>query len=179
MSAPSDHQKEEALEFVLGMLTGLGVMWGEEGFGALVAELARTVDEHAPHKEPRAPVPAEPFAAINEFRGRLGAALERLDLGQTERLCGELLDRMAAAEVPAVGERLRTLLEGVTPDALSPPAPRPVVAAVELLHTALGAAYGRAYDLAIVVGDTVIAARDRDGGTEIRPRAVGSEEGTG
>ncbi|MDI1444647.1 hypothetical protein [Polyangium sp. 6x1] len=178
MSAPSDYRKEEALEFVSGVLTGLGMLWDDPGFGVFVAELVRVCDGHAPPDEPEveSKPPAEGVAAINLFRRRFSAAVERLDYGQTERLCGELLDRMMAVEVPAAGDRLRRLLEGTTPKGLRPLATRAIVAAVEALHAALAEAFGQAYDLAIVAGDTVLAARARNGETEIRPRAEGSQE---
>ncbi|MDI1451711.1 hypothetical protein [Polyangium sp. 6x1] len=175
-----EDRKAEAVEFVIGVLAGIGMVWRDQGFGAFVAELVGLCDAHALTEESEAaPIAADEVASINFFRQRFVAAVERLDLGETERLCGELLDKMAAVEVAPAGDRLRMLLEEMPPEGLRPLAARAVVEAVEVLHAALAEAYGQAYDLAIVAGDTVLAARARNGETEIRPCAEGSEEAAG
>lgn len=170
MSDATTYTPELAAEFMLGAVAMAA--WSHSAdLGKVCAELSAYLDEIAPSASLGAE--ADEGDALAAFRAKFCRAAEGKNARELEELCGALADRIDT-EPPAAGNRLRALLESVGVEELQPEAPAPVVAAVDALHAALGAAYGGRYDVAIVVadpsGDRVLVARDRHALMEIRPR---------
>jgi len=174
----SEYTKAQAVEYVTGAVGAFAMMLGAS-FGPFIRRLIEKIDEFAAPADPAMPSNAEDWETwTSAFRERFDNAVTGLNLKATEELCGELLDTMADMEIEArpAGERLRSLLALATPEEISPLAPDPVVVAFNELANALRKAYGEDWDLAIIGGDRVLAARDRSAETEIRPRAMGAQE---
>jgi len=151
------------IEYLCGCVAAIADVQ-REPVAALVLRLVRILGPFSSLDES-----ADDSAAIVAFRDRLYAAAETRNERECETLCDEVLHHLESERARA-GDRLRTLIQDASPAELRPEAPAGVVFAVDGLHHSLRQAYGADYDIAIVAGDRVLAARDRSALTEIRPR---------